>query len=85
MAKTIKLAEGFKITVDGDVKEFRHDGEKTVGEYWNDGMDYLNIPKDENLRGELFRKFFAFNFLDLTEAYRPHYKLVRIDIIPVGE
>ena len=30
MAKTIKLAEGFKVTVDGYVKEFRHDGQKTV-------------------------------------------------------
>ena len=83
MAKTIKLAEGFKVNVDGDIKEFRHDGKKTVGEYWNDGMDYLNIPKDKDLRDGLFRKFFAFGRLDLSEAYQGHY--VCINVIPVGE
>lgn len=93
MAKTIKIAEGFKVTVDGYVKEFRHDGKKTVGEYWNDGMDFLNIPKDEKLRDELFCVFFCQGFLNLSDAYSKRDAdgrvieghTVKINVIPVGE
>lgn len=89
MAKTIKLAEGFKVTVDGYVKEFRHDEKKN----WNDGMDFLNIPKDEKLRDELFRVFFCQGFLNLSDAYSTRDAdgrvieghTVKINVIPVGE
>ena len=82
-SKTIKFAEGFKIDFDGNIKEFRQNGKKAVGQRWNDGMDYLRIPKDKNLRDDLFRKFFAFGVLDLTEAYQGHRCVV--SWIPVGE
>lgn len=76
MAKTIKIMNGYRVTVDKDVQEFREHN-------WDDVMDYLNIPKDKDLRMDLFRKFFAFWRLDLSEAYLGHY--VCINVIPVGE
>jgi hypothetical protein len=76
MAKTIKIMDGYRVTVDNDVEEFREHN-------WDDVMDYLNIPKEKDLRMDLFRKFFAFGKLDLSEAYQGH-RLV-ITWIPVGE
>ena len=76
MAKTIKIMDGYRVTVDNDVEEFREHN-------WDDVMDYLNIPKDKDLRMDLFRKFFGFGRLDLSEAYQGHY--VCINVIPVGE
>lgn len=76
MAKTIKIMDGYRVTVDNDVEEFREHN-------WDDVMDYLNIPKDNDLRMDLFRKFFGFGRLDLSEAYQGHY--VCINVIPVGE
>lgn len=76
MAKTIKIMEGFKLTVDDQEYEYRD-------EPWDQVMDDINIPKDNDLRMDLFRKFFAFGRLDLSEAYQGHY--VCINVIPVGE
>lgn len=76
MAKTIKIMEGFKLTVDDQEYEYRD-------EPWDQVMDDINIPKDEDIRKDLFRKFFAFGKLDLSEAYQGHY--VCINVIPVGE
>ena len=76
MEKTIKIMDGYRVTVDNDVEEFREHN-------WDDVMDYLNIPKEKDLRMDLFRKFFAFGKLDLSEAYQGHY--VCINVIPVGE
>ena len=76
MAKTIKIMNGYRVTVDKDVQEFREHN-------WDDVMDYLDIPKDKDLRMDLFRKFFAFGRLDLSEAYSGHH--VCINVIPVGE
>lgn len=76
MAKTIKIMDGYRVTVDKDVQEFREHN-------WDDVMDYLNIPKDKELRMDLFRKLFGFGWLDLSEAYQGHD--VCISVIPVGE
>ena len=76
MAKTIKIMNGYRVAVDGDIEEFREHN-------WNDVMDYLNIPKDKDLRMDLFRKFFGFGFLDLSEAYSGH--TVIISVIPVDD
>lgn len=76
MAKTIKIMDGYRVTVDKDVQEFREHN-------WDDVMDYLNIPKEKDLRMDLFRKFFGFGFLDLSEAYSGH--TVIISVIPVDD
>ena len=76
MAKTVKIMNGYRVTVDKVVQLFREHN-------WDDVMDYLNIPKDKDLRMDLFRKFFAFGSLDLSPAYQGHY--VCINVIPVGE
>lgn len=76
MTKTIKIMEGFKLTVDDQEYEYRD-------EPWDQVMDDINIPEDEDIRKDLFRKFFAFGKLDLSEAYQGHY--VCINVIPVGE
>lgn len=76
MAKTIKIMDGYRVAVDGEIEEFREHN-------WNDVMDYLNIPKDKYLRMGLFRKFFGFGFLDLSEAYSGH--TVIISVIPVDD
>ena len=78
MAKTIKIMDGFKLTVDDQEYEYR-----TPHAVWDELMDDINIPKDKDLRTDLFRKFFAFGVLDLSEAYQGHY--VCINVIPVGE
>ena len=83
MAKTIKYADGFKLTVDNEIFEFRDsDGNKTVGERWNECMDMINIPEDNDLRADLFRNLFAFGELDLSRAFEGHYVCIRF--IPVG-
>ena len=74
--KTIKIMDGIKLEVDGEFFEFRD-------EPWDNVMDAINMYKDEALRSDLFRKFFAFGFLDLSEAYPSH--TVKISAIPVSD
>lgn len=76
MAKTIKIMDGYRVTVDNDIKEFRKHN-------WDYVMNYLNIPKDKDMRMDLFREFFCFGRLDLSPWYEGHY--VCINVIPVGE
>lgn len=76
MAKYIKLYDGYKVTVDDTVKEFREHN-------WNDVMDYINMFDDKNLRDELFRELFCFHKLNLSEYYNGHY--VCITLIPTKD
>lgn len=76
MAKTVKIMNGYRVAVDGEIKEFREHN-------WDDVMDYLNIPKEKELRMDLFREFFGFGFLDLSKAYDGH--TVIISVIPVDD
>ena len=86
MAKTIKIMDGYRVTVDNNVEEFRDAP-------WNDVMDFLNIPNDEHLRDELFRVFFCQGFLNLSDAYSKRDNdgrvieghTVKIHVIPVDE
>lgn len=86
MAKTIKIMNGYRVAVDNNVEEFRDSP-------WADVMDYLNIPKDEELRDELFRVFFCQGFLNLSDAYSKRDEegrvievhTVKINVIPDGE
>ena len=50
---------------------------------WDEVMDTINIPKDKELRGDMFRNIFAFGVLDLSEAYQGH-KVV-VSLIPTKE
>lgn len=74
--KTIKLYDGYRLTVDNETEDFI---DKPIKEVW----DRINIPKDENMRGELFRVLFAFGKLDLSEAYKGH--TVIVNLIPTTE
>lgn len=76
MAKTIKLYDGYKVNVDDEIYNFEN-------ESWDEVMDAINIPKDKELRGDMFRNIFAFGVLDLSEAYQGH-KVV-VSLIPTKE
>ena len=86
MAKTIKIMDGYRVTVDNDVEEFREHN-------WDDVMDYLNIPNDKELRDGLFRVFFCQGYLNLSDAYCKRDEdgrvieghTVEIHVIPVDE
>ena len=86
MAKTIKIMDGYRVAVDGNIEEFRDAP-------WKDVMDFLNIPNDEHLRDELFRVFFCQRFLNLSDAYCKRDKdgrvieghTVIISVIPVDD
>lgn len=74
--KTIKLYDGYRLTVDNETEDFI---DKPIDEVW----DRINIRKDEVLRGDLFRVIFAFGKLDLSEAYKGH--TVIVELIPTRE
>lgn len=86
MAKTIKIMNGYRVTFDGEAKEFR---ENT----WGDVMEYMNIPNDKELRDGLFRVFFCQGYLNLSDAYCKRDEdgrvieghTVEIHVIPVDE
>lgn len=72
--KTIKIAEGTRLKVDGKVYNFYGNG-------FEEACDAINIPED--YRNDLFRVFFAQGCLDLSNAYEGH--TVRMELIPVSE
>lgn len=74
--KTTKLYDGYRLTVDNETEDFI---DKPIDEVW----DRINIPKDEVMRGELFRVIFGFGKLDLSEAYKGH--TVIVELIPTRE
>lgn len=76
MAKAIKLYDGYKVNVDDDIEEFKEHN-------WDEVMDYINIPKEKEIRSELFRHIFAFGVLDLSKAYHGHKVIV--SLIPVKD
>ena len=47
---------------------------------WDDVMDIINIPKDEELRSNLFREIFCFHELDLTRAYNGYHVKILLDV-----
>lgn len=71
--KTIKVFDGYKVTVDDETEEFI---DKPIDEVW----DAINIPKDKTLRYDLFSGLFCFGELDLSEAYKGH--TVIVELIP---
>lgn len=71
--KTIKVFDGYKVTVDGETEEFI---DKPIDEVW----DTIKIPKDKNLRYGLFSTLFCLGELDLSEAYKGH--TVIVELIP---
>lgn len=71
--KTIKVFDGYKVTVDDETEEFI---DKPIDEVW----DAIRIPTEKALRDELFRGLFAFGRLDLSEAYKGH--TVIVELIP---
>ena len=73
--KTIKIAEGTRVIVDGEAFDFFE------GTGFAEACECINIP--EEYRNDLFRVFFAQGYLDLSEAYEGH--TVRMELIPVTE
>lgn len=71
--KTIKVFDGYKLTVDDETEEFI---DKPIDEVW----DAIKIPKDKTIRDDLFRGLFCFGELDLSEAYKGH--TVIVELIP---
>ncbi len=47
---------------------------------WDDVMDIINIPKDKDLRMDLFRNIFCFHELDLTKAYNGYHVKILLDV-----
>jgi hypothetical protein len=47
---------------------------------WDDVMDIINVPKDEELRSNLFREIFCFHELDLTRAYNGYHVKIILDV-----
>lgn len=72
--RTIKIAEGTRLKVDGEVYDF-------LGNGFEEACDAINIP--EEYRNDLFRVFFAQGYLDLSEAYEGH--TVTMELIPVKD
>ncbi len=73
MAKAIRIMNGYVVNFDGNIKKFKHHN-------WDQVMDYINMPKDKNLRMDLFTQIFCFGRLDLTDEYQGH--IMQISIIP---
>jgi len=71
--KTIKVFDGYKLTVDGETEDFI---DTPLDEVW----DKIKIPNDKNMRDELFLALFCFGKLDLSEAYKGH--TVIVELIP---
>ena len=74
--KTIKVFDGYKLTVDNETEDFI---DRSIDEVW----DAINIPKDKRMRNDLFRNLFAFGRLDLSEAYKGH--IVVVSLIPTRQ
>lgn len=47
---------------------------------WGDVMDIINIPKDKDLRMDLFCEIFCFHELDLTKAYNGYHVKIILDV-----
>ena len=71
--KTIKVFDGYKLTVDGETENYI---DKPIDDVW----DAINIPKDKTMRDDLFRGLFCFGSIDLSEAYKGH--TVIVELIP---
>lgn len=72
--KTIKIADGTRLVLDGEVYDFYGNG-------FPEACEAINIP--EEYRNDLFRVFFAQGYLDLSEAYPNHS--VFLTLIPPTE
>lgn len=71
--KSIKVFDGYKLTVDGEAENYI---DTPIDDVW----DAIRIPKEKALRDDLFRELFAFGRIDLSEAYKWH--TVIVELIP---
>lgn len=74
MSKTIKIADGTRVIVDGEVYDFKPFG-------FDEACEAIHIP--EECKQDLFRELFCRRRIDLSEAYTKH--TVIMELIPPTE